>query len=73
MFLEEWYSTGMRRAVEQKIVSRIRSSYIEYDAEITADMLNVTENDLAETVRIISEHPDRDDEKVADAVDRDRK
>ena len=73
MFLEEWYSTGMRRAVEQKIVSRIRSSYKEYDAEITADMLNVTENDLAETVRIISEHLDRDDEKVADAVDRDRK
>ena len=69
MLLQEWYSTGMRRAVEQKSVSRIRSSYKEYEAEITADMLNVTKNDLAETVQIISEHPDWDDGKVADAVD----
>ena len=73
MHLQEWYSIGMRRAVEQKIVSQIRSSYKKYDADIIADMLNVTKNDLAETVQIISEHPDWDDEKVADAVDWDRK
>ena len=69
MLSQEWYSTGMRRAVEQKIVSQIRSSYKKYDADIIAVLLNVTKNDLAETVQIISEHPDWDDEKVADAVD----
>ena len=68
MLLSEAYAWEREMGGYVKVVSQIRKAIGEFTTKQMAKIFDVKETDCAETISIIQEHPDWDDEMVAEEV-----
>ena len=69
MLLVEAYARERRMGAYDKVVSVIRDAVGEFTTKQLAKILKVKEKDCAAAIRCIEEHPDWDDEQVAEHID----
>ena len=68
MLLAEAFANEQAMGRYKTVVSQIRKSLNKFDVQEMADVFQVSENDCVAVINCINEHPDWDNERIAEEI-----